>query len=100
MEEKINNSKQEINTILNNMVTVKNYEGALNQFLIIGDGYTLLQSYSSPVAMLTIEGEVYIFPEWDFSKTTGKYRNLFLNETKKETQKKINSGEYVYIGEK
>lgn len=32
---------------------------------------------------------------WDYSKTTGKYRNIFLGETKAETQKKINSGEYI-----
>jgi hypothetical protein len=32
---------------------------------------------------------------WDYSKTTGKYRNQFLNETKKETEAKIKSGEYV-----
>lgn len=32
---------------------------------------------------------------WDYSKTTGKYRNQFLGETKKETQKKIDSGEYI-----
>jgi len=32
---------------------------------------------------------------WDYSKTTSKYRNLFLGETTAETQKKINSGEYI-----
>jgi hypothetical protein len=32
---------------------------------------------------------------WDYSKTTGKYRNLFLGETKSETEKKIKSGEYI-----
>ena len=100
MEEKINNSKQEINTILNNMVTVKNYEGALNQFLIIGDGYTLFQSYSSPIALVTVDGQVYIFENWNASKTTAKYRNLFLNETKKETQAKLDKGEYVFVNEK
>lgn len=31
---------------------------------------------------------------WDYSTTTGKYRNIFLGETKKETEKKIKSGEY------
>ena len=31
---------------------------------------------------------------WDYSVTTGKYRNIFLGETKKETQAKIDSGEY------
>lgn len=32
---------------------------------------------------------------WDYSVTTSKYRNKFLRETKKETQAKIDSGEYI-----
>lgn len=32
---------------------------------------------------------------WDYSVTTGRYRNKFLGERKAETQKKINSGEYI-----
>ena len=32
---------------------------------------------------------------WDYSSTTGRYRNKFLGETKKETQAKIDSGEYI-----
>ena len=32
---------------------------------------------------------------WDYSTTTGKYRNQFLGETKKETQAKIDSGKYI-----
>jgi len=32
---------------------------------------------------------------WDYSRTTGKYRNIFLNETKRETEKKIKSGAYI-----
>lgn len=32
---------------------------------------------------------------WNYSKTTSKYRNEFLGETTKETQAKIDSGEYV-----
>ena len=27
--------------------------------------------------------------------TTSKYRNIFLEETKKDTEKKIESGEYI-----
>ena len=34
---------------------------------------------------------------WDYSKTTGKYRNLFLGESKAETEKKIKSGEYQLV---
>ena len=33
--------------------------------------------------------------KWDYSTTTGKYRNQFLGETKKDTEKKIASGEYI-----
>ena len=32
---------------------------------------------------------------WNYSVTTGKYRNQFLGETKKETEAKIKSGEYI-----
>ena len=32
---------------------------------------------------------------WNYSKTTSKYRNKFLGETTKETQAKIDSGEYT-----
>lgn len=35
--------------------------------------------------------------KWDCSKTTGKYRNIFLGETKKETEKKIKSGIYKLV---
>ena len=31
---------------------------------------------------------------WNYSNTTGKYRNIFLNENITETRKKIKSGEY------
>lgn len=34
---------------------------------------------------------------WDYSVTTSKYRNQFLGETKKETQAKIDSGEYKLV---
>ena len=90
---------EEIKSILNNMVTVKNYEGAVNQFLIIGDDFTLLQSYRSPIVMLK-DGQVYLFEDWDYSQTTSKYRNMFLGETTKETQAKLNSGEYIGVWDK
>ena len=41
-------------------------------------------------------GKTYLDADkWDYSQTTGKYRNQFLGETKKETEAKIKSGEYV-----
>ena len=34
---------------------------------------------------------------WDYSKTTGKYRNIFLNEKKKETEANLKQGRYKFI---
>jgi hypothetical protein len=33
--------------------------------------------------------------KWNYSRTTGKYRNMFLGETTAETEQKIQSGEYL-----
>jgi hypothetical protein len=60
---------------------------------------TMFQSYDSNIAFKSYEsGKVYLDKEyWDYSVTTGKYRNQFLGETKKETEKKIKSGEYKLV---
>lgn len=66
-----------------------------NQFLIEGDGKRIFQSYSSVIAIKE-NGKVTLDEKyWDYSVTTGKYRNQFLRETKKDTEKKIASGEYL-----
>lgn len=67
-----------------------------NQFEITQKGVVLFQSYSSPIALLK-DGKVYIFKHWDYSVTTGKYRNQFLGETKKETLAKLKSGNYIAV---
>lgn len=74
----------------------KNYQGVKNQFIIYCDEYTLFQSYSSPIA-LKMNGKIYLFENWDYLKTTGKYRNMFLGETKKETLKKLKTKEYIAV---
>ena len=63
------------------------------------------QSYKSVVAFKAYEcgntGNCYkVFLDenyWNYSTTTGKYRNQFLNETKKETEAKIKSGVYKLV---
>ena len=67
-----------------------------NQFIASDDnGNTFLQSYSSVIVKRDKDGSVTLDRRfWDYSKTTGKYRNLFLNETKKETEQKIEAGIY------
>jgi hypothetical protein len=67
-----------------------------NQFIIEGDdGYDYFQSYDSIIVKRGHNKVILDTKYWDYSKTTGKYRNLFLNETKKETEDKINSGLYT-----
>ena len=69
---------------------------AKNQFIIENNGRTYFQSYQSIIACLNTSSKIELDRRlWDASKTTGKYRNIFLGETKKETLKKIKSGEYI-----
>mgnify|MGYP003132017898 CR=1 FL=1 len=67
-----------------------------NQFEIMTKEGLYFQSYNSIIAFKDYNGDKIILDEnyWDYSKTTGKYRNKFLNEDKKETQKKIKQGIY------
>ena len=58
-----------------------------------------LQSYESIIARKNIingNEEIRLDQKyWNYSKTTSKYRNKFLGEKTKETQAKIDSGEYL-----
>lgn len=66
-----------------------------NQFLIKEGEKTFFQSYTSIIAVIDSEGSVTLDEKyWDYSKTTSRYRNLFLGENKKATEKKIKSGKY------
>lgn len=67
---------------------------ANNQCMIFTDDVVLFQSYNSIICKIE-NGKTFLDEKfWDYSKTTGKYRNIFLGETKQETIKKINSGAY------
>jgi hypothetical protein len=68
-----------------------------NQFIIDTPDGIYFQSYKTIIA-LKKNGKVFLDADsWDYSKTTGKYRNEFLHETKTETLKKIKSGEYQLV---
>jgi hypothetical protein len=90
-------------------MTNANGKAVPNQFIIRIDSPSIygnflwrevFQSYNSVIAIKTKWENEPIKIEldkgkWDFSKTTGKYRNQFLGETKKETEAKIKSGAYI-----
>ena len=67
-----------------------------NQFIIQTNEGQYFQSYNSMIAFKPLSGKIQIDSEkWNYSTTTGKYRNQFLGETKKETEKKIADGTYI-----
>ena len=91
-------------TTISNFISEKGNRVA-NQFIIEkndnGNKVRIFQSYESIIAKIIYDewggkAEIYLDEDtWDYSKTTGKYRNLFLGETKAVTQKNINKGNYI-----
>lgn len=92
---------------------VRNFESTrsgrpvANQFIIEEEGRgangnflrrETFQSYQSIIAVKTIWNDrvdvVLDTDTWDYSRTTGKYRNEFLGEGVADTRAKIKSGEY------
>ena len=69
-----------------------------NQFVIATPEGSYFQSYNSVIAFINNEGRVFLDKnKWDYSTTTGKYRNIFLGEKKDLTEKRINNNNYVLI---
>ena len=68
-----------------------------NQFVItIENGDRIFQSYKSVIAIKTFCGKVQIdVDRWNYSRTTSRYRSIFLNENTKQTRDKINNGTYL-----
>ena len=84
--------------ITHKQIKVYNINERPNQFLIVTPDAHYFQSYRSIIAMRDNEGKIYLDKNyWDYSTTTGKYRNIFLNENKHLTQKKINSNVYSLV---
>jgi hypothetical protein len=90
-----------------NMISAKGNKVA-NQFVITDKQYDekedswitkeTFQSYDSTIAIIFSSGVVLLDENtWDYSVTTGKYRNDFLGEGIAETRAKIKSGEYILM---
>lgn len=74
-----------------------NIENTPNQIIITDDyGNQFFQSYGKMIAKISHDGNVSLdLKYWDYSRTTGKYRNRFLSEDKNTTQKRIDAGIYA-----
>ena len=75
---------------------IPNGNQVANQFIIETPEGTYFQSYRSIIAFIDKKTGERTLAEyyWDYSRTTGKYRNEFLGEYIADTRAKIESGEY------
>ena len=81
-----------MSTFVRNM-TGRTGRPVANQFIITTDQGQFFQSYETVIAFYDNAGGIYLDAErWDYSTTTGKYRNQFLGIDKAETEKLIKSG--------
>jgi hypothetical protein len=88
---------EDMRTFVENMRSSRGNKIA-NQFVIQTDDGLVFQSYNTIIARKNLDGTVELdVNNWDYSTTTGKYRNQFLRETKKETERKVASGEYKLV---
>ena len=82
---------------VNNITNSKGNKVA-NQFIVHTPEATFFQSYDSLIVKTTFEnGERVTYLDayyWNYSRTTSKYRSLFLGENTAETKKKIEQGIY------
>ena len=79
--------------------------GAMNQFVITDGERTVFQSYQSTI--IEVDNNkmiVKVFPDYNYSRTTGKHRNIFFTDyvgyslrglnTLKELEKAMKAGTY------
>jgi len=77
-----------------NFKKIKNYY-VKNQFIIETGKGTIFYSYNTKIVAI-IENQVYLDEKyWNYSRTTIKYRNMFLEESGKEIERKIKKGIYL-----
>ena len=76
-------------------LTSNNGNKIANQIKIIdNNGTKYFQSYNVIIVKKTYNNTYLDKYYYNYSITTSKYRNIFLNETTKETEKKIKEGIY------
>lgn len=82
---------------VSNMTSLNSGREVANQFIIATNEGEYFQSYDSVIAFIPNGGGKTILDKkyWNYSTTTGKYRNQFLGEDINETRKKVASGEYL-----
>jgi len=86
---------------VSNMLSNKGNKVA-NQFIIENDNETIFQSYNSIIAKI-VDGKDSLYPDkvyldeyyYNYSRTTSKYLNMFLNQNTDQIKKHIKEGNYI-----
>ena len=82
--------------MVRNFTSSRSGKAIANQFIItLENGDRMFQSYKTVIALITKQGDVLLDKDWNYSVTTSRYRNKFLNEITSVTQKKIDNGTYL-----
>jgi hypothetical protein len=92
----INYKENEIMIKVESMYNKKGNK-VVNQFILYTDEGRYFQSYNSIIAFIPYDKNKKRQLDkntWAYSVTTSKYRNLFLNETTKQTEQKLKQGIY------
>lgn len=83
---------------ITNMTSPSTGQEVPNQFVISTEDAQIFKSYNSNIAVITNDGRILLDrSKWDYSNTTGKYRNQFLGMDKAETEKAIKNGEIKLV---
>ena len=85
-----------------NMTSPKTDKPVANQFIINDGERIMFQSYKSPIVELDYAHHVIsVFPDYDYSVTTAKYRNRFFElygliklNSKERLERAMAAGEY------
>jgi hypothetical protein len=79
-------------------MTSNNGNKVPNQFIIQAPDGLYFQSYRTVIAFKPPAGPLQLdINSWDYSRATGKYRNIFTGLSTKETEKRIKSGEIILM---
>lgn len=69
------------NIKVRNMESPRSNRPVPNQFIIESKNSMLFQSYSSPIIeVCTDKPVIKVYPNWNYSATTNKYRNIFMRD--------------------